>query len=176
MVHLSEATTSHRWQLNLCILDGYLQLEVAASKGYEPIHYANPASIDSVLKQQSFKQLHDKLCTSSLHGDRMNSFLPFIAPDIQIHNNFDGCIEKFSLLTLSAIFFSLSSRVQSENPDELLGVHRNVFFSLCSRWPNVTVLIDTVCDKWEPEAPCLFRLALEKSGRFIDVFWTSVFQ
>ena len=22
-----------------------------------------------------------------------------------------------------------------------------------------------MCDKWEPEAPCLFRLALEKSGR-----------
>ena len=77
MVRLSEATTSHRRQLNLRILDGYL-LEVAASKGFEPIHYANPASIDSVLKQQSFKQLHDKLCTSSLHGDRVNSFLQLL--------------------------------------------------------------------------------------------------
>ena len=96
MVRLSEATTSLKQQLNLRILDGYLQLEVAASKGYEPIHYANPASIDSVLKQQSFKQLHDKLCTSSLHGDRVNSFLQLL------HQ-----ISKFTIISMVALKNSL---------------------------------------------------------------------
>lgn len=96
MVRLSEATTSHRRQLNPRILDSYLQLEVALSKGYEPIHYANAASIDSVLKQQSFKQLHDKLCTSCLHGDRVNSFLQLL------HQ-----ISKFTIISMVALKNSL---------------------------------------------------------------------
>ena len=44
-----------------------------------------------------------------LNGDRGNSF-PFVtAPKIQIHSNFDSCVPKFFLFSLSASFFSCSA-------------------------------------------------------------------